>query len=96
MIALHTPFAKSMGFALSWRLVIIGSAWPVWGWKECLISPEDEWKEATERIPAIRMREEYERTYTCRTNDTEGVLCVFLWQESLGKKTQVGDCIHHQ
>lgn len=36
------------------------------GWVECSISPQDKWKLATERIPAMRMREEYERGYTCR------------------------------
>ncbi|CAN0264221.1 unnamed protein product, partial [Scytosiphon promiscuus] len=38
------------------------------GWKDCLISPQDEWKEATEPIPAMRMRAEYDRGYTCTTS----------------------------
>lgn len=35
------------------------------GWKECLVSPQDAWKAATETTPALRMRYDYERRYTC-------------------------------
>ncbi|CAM9461906.1 unnamed protein product, partial [Ectocarpus fasciculatus] len=42
--------------------VFIGNAS---GWKECLVSPQDAWKAATEKTPALRMRHEYERRYTC-------------------------------
>ena len=35
------------------------------GWNDCVVSPEDEWKPARERSPAMRMRYVYERRYTC-------------------------------
>ena len=41
-------------------------------WKDCSISPQDEWRQATEPTPARRMRNEYERRYTC--NNEEGNL----------------------
>lgn len=53
-------------------LTLVGGAS---GWKECMISPEDKWKQATQRTPALRMRYDYERRYTCE--DTQGVcVCV--------------------
>lgn len=51
----------------------------VLGWKDCSISPEDEWKEATEPIPAMWMREQYDRGYTCTTSE-EGV-CAYTTRE---------------
>lgn len=39
-------------------------------WKECVFSPQDEWRKATEPTPARLMRNEYERRYTC--NNEEG------------------------
>lgn len=35
------------------------------GWKDCVVSPEDRWKPVRERTPALRMRYDYERRYTC-------------------------------
>lgn len=35
------------------------------GWKDCTISPQDEWRRATEPTPALRMRHEFPRRYTC-------------------------------
>lgn len=46
---------------------------PAFGWKDCSISPQDEWSEATEPTPARKMRDEYERRYTCNTNE-EGMM----------------------
>ncbi|CAN0265984.1 unnamed protein product [Scytosiphon promiscuus] len=34
-------------------------------WRDCVVSPDDKWKPATERTPALRMRYEFERRYTC-------------------------------
>lgn len=48
--------------------VLFGVVGRASGWKDCLVSPQDEWKEATEPIPAMRMREEYDRGYTCTTS----------------------------
>ncbi|CAM9472212.1 unnamed protein product [Ectocarpus sp. 4 AP-2014] len=42
--------------------VIVGKAS---GWKECLMSPQDAWNAATDTTPALRMRYDYERRYTC-------------------------------
>ncbi|CAB1114035.1 unnamed protein product [Ectocarpus sp. CCAP 1310/34] len=49
--------------------VVVGKAS---GWKECLVSPQDAWKAATDTTAALRMRYEYERRYTCR--DEKGAL----------------------
>lgn len=42
--------------------VVVGRAS---GWKDCVVSPEDKWEPARERTPALRMRYDYERRYTC-------------------------------
>lgn len=34
-------------------------------WEDCVVSPDDKWKPATERTPALKMRYEFERRYTC-------------------------------
>ncbi|CAN0086191.1 unnamed protein product [Ectocarpus sp. 12 AP-2014] len=53
-----------------------------WGWKECSISPQDEWKEATEDIPAMRMRAEYERGYTCATSEDASFMAANYYFDS--------------
>ncbi len=42
-----------------------------YGWNECVVSPQDEWRPATERIPALRMRAEFDRRYTCNNERGE-------------------------
>ncbi|CAN0116211.1 unnamed protein product [Scytosiphon promiscuus] len=49
--------------------VLFGLVSRVLGWQDCSISPQDEWKEATEIIPAMWMREQYDRGYTCTTSE---------------------------
>lgn len=78
-------FASNMAFLVAW-LLIFSYVWPAWSWNECSISPEDEWKEATEPTPAIKMRKAYERGYTCST-DTEGMI-ICGWVEPRGKNEQ--------
>ncbi|CAM9868740.1 unnamed protein product [Ectocarpus sp. 12 AP-2014] len=53
-----------------------------WGWKECSISPQDEWKEATEDIPAMKMRAEYERVYTCSTSEDASFMAANYYFDS--------------
>ncbi|CAN0216966.1 unnamed protein product, partial [Ectocarpus sp. 4 AP-2014] len=53
-----------------------------WGWKECSISPQDEWKEATEDIPAMRMRAEYQRGYTCATSEDASFMAANYYFDS--------------
>lgn len=48
---------------------LFGFVGRVSGWKDCSISPQDEWKEATQPIPAMWMREQYDRGYTCTTSE---------------------------
>ncbi len=42
-----------------------------YGWNECLVSPQDEWKLSTEDTPALQMRYDYARRYTCEAEKGE-------------------------
>lgn len=52
-------------FLLVWALFVER----VSGWEDCSISPLDEWKEATAPSLAMRMREQYDRYYTCTSSE---------------------------
>eukprot|EP00752_Nemacystus_decipiens_P008398 g7508.t1 len=55
------PVLGLMGALVLW----VDQASEASGWEDCTISPQDEWRRATEPIPALRMRHEFSRKYTC-------------------------------
>eukprot|EP00903_Cladosiphon_okamuranus_P013413 g12497.t2 len=57
-------------------LAVVGR---VTGWKDCVVSPEDEWKPASGRTPAMRMRFDYERRYTCESTKASFVAASFYF-----------------
>lgn len=60
-----SPPLAAARVVISVVLFLVAVVGKVSGWKECLVSPQDAWKEATKRTPALRMRYDYERRYTC-------------------------------
>lgn len=70
-----------------------------YGWNECVVSPQDEWKRATEDIPALQMRYDYKRRYTCEQEKGERGFSGYYGGCAMPRRKQkhkiAGDVVQH-